>query len=176
MKLLSLDLGRKTGFAHGMAGTVPESGTVVLRKPGENNALALGALARWLRDHVKRHGKPDLILAEHWMSPQAQPSGAAVEDALRLNGVVHAIAGVYGINVTEPYPATIRSQVCGAAYGPKRADGSRDTKGLVIRTMVLLGYIPSDCIDEDRADACAGFAFLEANFARKAPSNLILTG
>lgn len=175
MRLLALDLGRKTGFAYGDAGKIPTSGSIVLRKTGEPNALALGMLARWLRDHVRTHGKPDLIAAEHWMAPGAQPSGAAVEDALRLNGVVHCIAGVYGIDVTEPYPATIRSQVCGAAYGPRMPDGKRDTKGMVIRTVTRLGMVPVGTMDDNLCDAIATFIWAESNFARVSPAKFALT-
>lgn len=178
MMLLFLDLGRKTGFCYGRAGAVPTSGSIVLRKTSEDPALGLGALARWLRNHVRTNGKPDLLGLEHWVPPRGADGKTnvnAIEQALRFNGAAHAVAGVYGIEVTEPYPATIRSQVCGAAYGPRQSDGKRDTKGMVIRTMVLLGYIPKNCEDEDQADAACGFAWMESVFARTAPAKFALT-
>lgn len=179
MRLLFLDTARKCGFAYGDAGTVPASGSIALREPGAQNALALGALGRWLRDHVRTHGKPDLIGVEHWMAPGAQPSGKAVEDALRLNGAVHAIAGVYGIPVTEPYPSTIRSQVCGkvSVPGQSKRGGKTlsNTKWLVIDTVALRGLLPKDSTDDNRADAVAGWVFLEANFSRVPPARFVLT-
>lgn len=174
-----LDLGRLTGYCYGDAGTVPTSGSVVLRKTSEDPALGLGRLARWLRDHVKVNGKPDLLGIEHYMPTRGADGHTnihSVEYALRLNGAVHAVTGVYGIEVTEPYPATIRSQVCGAPYGPKGPDGKRDTKGMVVRTVTLLGLVPHGTVDEDRCDAVAGWVYLQANFARMAPKNLVLTG
>lgn len=178
MRLMFLDLGRLTGYCYGDAGVVPTSGSVVLRKTTEDPALGLGRLARWLRDHVRTNGKPDLLGIEHYMPTRGADGKTnihSVEYALRLNGAVHAVAGVYGIQVTEPYPATIRAQVCGAAYGPRQIDGKRDTKGMVIRTMILLGYLPAGCTDEDRADATCGFSYLEATFARAAPAKFALT-
>lgn len=177
MNLMFLDLGRLTGYCYGPAGNVPTSGSIVLRKTSEDPALGLGRLARWLRDHVRANGKPDLLGIEHYMPTRGADGHTnihSVEYALRLNGAVHAVAGVYGIEMTEPYPATIRSQVCGAAYGPRQANGKRDTKGMVIRTMVLLGMVPPGETNEDKCDAVAGWLYLRANFSR-VPAPLVLT-
>lgn len=176
MNLMFLDLGRLTGYCYGPAGSVPTSGSIVLRKTSEDSGLGLGKLGRWLRDHVRANGAPDLIGIEHWLPPDAAVNNKALVDGLRLNGAVHSIAGVYGISITEPYPATIRSQVCGAAYGQRQVSGKRDTKAMVIRTVTILGMVPPGTTDEDRCDAVAGWIFLQANFARMAPKNLILTG
>jgi hypothetical protein len=177
VNLMFLDLGRLTGYCYGPAGSVPTSGSIVLRKTSGDPALGLGRLARWLRDHVRVNGKPDLLGIEHYLPTRGADGHTnihSVEYALRLNGCVHAVAGVYGIEVTEPYPATIRSQVCGAPYGQRQADGKRNTKEMVLRTMILLGYVPKNCVNEDQADAACGFAYLEAAFARKAPANFVL--
>ena len=180
MKIASWDLGRSLGWCYGVAGKVPVSGTFVLRKPGEDNGVALGTLARFLRDHVRANGKDDLWVVEHWLPPKQQKSAANVEDSLRMNGVVNGIAGVYGIEVVEPYPATVRSQVCGAPSAPGESErGGRmmkNTKWLVIDTMIMRGLLPKGCDQDDRADACAGWVWAEANFARTAPANFQLTG
>ncbi len=163
MDILSLDLARMTGFARGKPGDKPIYGTVELRKRGEPNGLAPGALGRWLRDHVRERGKPDLLICEHWMSPKAQKSTSIIEDSLRLNGAVHAVAGVYGIEVVEPYPATVRAMVCGKANA-----GDRDsTKRLVIDSLILRGLVPKEFRDEDAADAIAGLVYAHAVFGRR---------
>lgn len=166
MKFLFLDLGRRTGFAYGESGTVPVSGSITLRGVDDDNGLALGKMARWLRDHVKEHGKEDLWGIEHWMPPKSSKDLNSVEDALRQNGAVHAIAGVYGIGITEPYPATIRSQVCGRPHRMTvdlKGNKVSDTKNMVIETMIFRRLIPADCRDDNRADAVCGWVWMEAN-------------
>jgi hypothetical protein len=172
VNILSLDLGRKCGFAYGDIGTIPTSGSIVLRAAGADNAIALGALGRWLDGHIRlRPGnKPDIIVCEHWLAPRAQQSGAAVEDALRLNGVVHGIASAYGIEVSEPYASTVRSQVCGRVSVPgvglRGVRKVSNTKIMIIDTMIMRGYLPQGCDDDDRADACALWCWAAANLGR----------
>ena len=169
---MALDVGRKTGFCIGRAGELPDSGSWVLRKPGDPNGLAIGELARRMIELKGTYGKPDLIVCEHWLPPHQAKSAANVEDALRMNGCVNAVAGVWGVDVTEPYPATVRAQVCGKAHD-KSGDG---TKMLVVQNMILRKLIPIDCVDNDRADAVCSWVWAEANFARVAPAKFVLTG
>jgi hypothetical protein len=160
MRLLFLDLARRTGYAYGRAGQIPTSGSLTLRDVDDSKGLAIGALGRWLSDLIIAEGPPDLIGIERWLPPKISRNAVSTEDALRMNGCIHGIAGIYGINIVEPYPATIRSAVCGRSH----AAGENDigTKRMVIDTMILRKYIPKGCEDHDRADACAGFAWMEA--------------
>lgn len=171
MRIASWDLGRKFGWCFGESGKTPTSGSLVLRKPGEPNGLALGVLARFLRDHVRTNGKDDLWVCEHWLPPRQQKSADNVEDSLRMNGVVNGIAGVYGIELVEPYPAPVRSQVCGRPHAPgeSKRKGAKmsNTKWLVIDTMVLRGFLPRGCEDDDRADSACAWCWAESNFARR---------
>lgn len=172
MLIMALDAARRTGWCIGEAGKIPVSGSVVLRKAGDPNGLALGALARWMVAVKKEHGKPDLLVCEHWLPPRASPDAHSVEDALRLNGVVNAIAGVWGVDVAEPYPSTVRAQVCGKAHDKDLPGGS---KMMVLQNIIRRKLVPIDCADLDRADACALWVWAESNFARM-NGQFILTG
>jgi hypothetical protein len=108
-------------------------------------------------------------VVERWLPPKAQPNAAAVEDSLRLSGACHAIAGLFGITVLEPYPATVRALVCGRAHDPA------GTKAMVIRTMIMRGYLPNGCTDGDRADACCLFCWAEATRYLSDPARFALT-
>lgn len=179
MLILSIDLGRLCGFCMGVAGTIPESWSHELRRSGQPNGLALGELAREMIRAKNRLGKPDMIVLEHWLPPKQAKSGANVEDALRMNGACNAIAGVWGVNVSEPFPSTVRTQVCGRPY--ESGDGLRgnrrisNTKIMVLDTMITLGYLPRNCNDDDRADAVCAWVWAQANFARVPPANFTLT-
>lgn len=163
MDILALDLARITGWARGKSGEKPRYGSVPLRKPGEPNGLAPGALGRWLRDQVRENGKPDLIAIEKFLASRAQKSEDQVNDSRMLNGAVQAIAGVYGIEVTEPRVQTVRAEVCGTSRAGGRAEG----KQMVIDTLVLRGLLPRGFQDDNAADALAIWVWAESNFARR---------
>ena len=179
MRILALDLGRRFGWCRGEAGTIPESGSDTLRSPDDPNGLALGALARWIRDSVREHGKPDLMIAEHWLPPAGQKHSAIIEDSLRMNGACHAIAGVYGITVLEPYAQTVRFVVCGRANVPgesvRAGKKLSNTKLMVIDNVILRGMLPKGNLDHDRADAIALWIWAESVHARMAPKTFALT-
>lgn len=166
--ILALDLATKTGWARGVSGSKPLSGSVKFGKDG----LGPGQLGVWLRDHRREHGIPDLIVIEKWINPHAQKHFKPIEVGLRLNGAVHALAGVYGITVAEPSVQTIRAAVCGRSNAGNR----EDTKAMVIQNMILRGLLPTGCRDDDRADSLAAWVYGEAVYGRMAPKDFILTG
>lgn len=168
-EILFLDLATKTGWSRGPAGKIPISGSVQLGKGG----LGPGQLGLWLRDHVRKHGKPDLIGLEKWLNIRASMNDRSVEVALRLNGCCHGIAGVYGIKVVEVPANTIRAAVCGKASGGDR----KATKAMVVYTARLLNLLPKDAADDDdRADSLIGWRYVEAVYGRSAPAEFMLTG
>lgn len=168
MQILFLDLATKTGWSRGAAGSIPNSGSVQLGKGG----LGPGQLGLWLRDHVRMYGKPDLIGIEKWLSIRASMNDRSVEVALRLNGCVHGIAGVYGIKTVEVPANTIRAAVCGkASAGDRKA-----TKAMVVSTARLLNLLPPGASDDDdRADSLIGWRYCEAVYGRMAPKDFVLT-
>lgn len=182
MKILSLDLALKMGWAWGETGEIPTSGSVQF----SGGALGAGELGIWLRDHRRERGLPDLIILEAFMNPAGQPNVGPIVSGLRFNGAVHAIAGVYGVKVAEVAASTIRKAVCGRAHAagdvspltPKyrlREAQRKATKAMVIKTMILRGIIPTGCTDDNRADAACGWVYAEAVYGRRAPAEFILT-
>lgn len=168
LDILFLDLATKTGWARGRAGEKPMSGSIQLASGG----LGPGKLGVWLRDHKREHGLPELIGVEKWLPIRASMNDRSVEVALRLNGSVHALAGIYGIPVVEPTVQTIRAAVCGQASAGSR----EETKAMVCHTMRLLKLLPEGGKDDDdRADAIAGWSYCEAIYGRHAPADFILT-
>ncbi len=171
MRLLSLDLARKCGWASGDSAEKPTSWSSALGEPGDAIGLQCGELARQLVAYRRKHGVPDLVCIEHHMAPKSQPSDKIIVSSLMLRGTVHAImGGVYGCKIAEPYPATIRSAVCGRANA-----GDRDaTKRMVVATMHALALLPKDVRDDNRADALAGWHYCASTFGGKWPSDFTL--
>lgn len=164
MLILSIDLGRRTGFAIGKGGNTPPASWSHELGPTGEVGLQCAELARHLEATVEAHGRPDVVCIEKWLAPFAQKSQLAVESSLRLNGAVHAImGGRYHCNIVEPADSTIRAAVCGQGRTGKRDD----TKVMVLQTLKLLKMIPTDSFDDNRADAVAGWVWTSAVYARE---------
>lgn len=162
--ILSIDLGRRTGFASGRAGNTPPASWSHELGPAGEVGLQCAELARHLEATVEAHGRPDVVCIEKWLNPFAQKSAQAVESSLRLNGAVHAImGGRYHCNIVEPADSTIRAAVCGMGRAGKRDQ----SKAMVIQTMKLLKMLPADSFDDNRADAVAGWVWTSTVYARE---------
>ncbi|MGD9544970.1 hypothetical protein [Methylocystis sp.] len=171
MLILALDIATYTGYALGRAGEIPASGSVRLKRPGEPADVAAFNMRAFLRDRLALE-RPDLICIEHYLNPVAQKSADAVILQLMCFGVAVAEAMARDIRLEKPAPATVRKHFIGAAnMGERKA-----TKAAVLNRARVLGYIPRDCRDDNRADACAIFSFASANYARRRPAELMMFG
>jgi hypothetical protein len=186
VRLLALDLGNRCGFATGEAGGKPRVESWILKTPKQTPEVACRNLACSLRDEV-RSEKPDVIVVEAWMHPAAQPSADVIITHMQLHGAVEAVAGCFGIRTERPTSAQYRKHFCGqstagarrppAARTPQmRQADRRATNDMVLRRAILLGYLPADSTDWDRAAAVALWDFGCAHFARRAPAELVLFG
>lgn len=156
MLICAIDAARRCGWAMGRAGTIPASGSWQLRRPGEDIHLEPAALVQRLMALFEEHGKPDIIAIERYMPPVASKAQDATITQIMAHGAVHAFAGISRINVHHWPVQTIRKQVCGRARAP---DGKN--KEMVLRTVHLLGLMPKDCKDDNRADALAVWRYAE---------------
>lgn len=186
MKLLCLDLGRKTGIAVGEAGVIPPRiWTEILARKGEGYEAACERLGPVLRDWLRLEN-PDMIVIEHWLHPIAHPDANAVIMQFHLHGVVRGIAGCRSIPIRMPQPAEIRSHFCGKAFamprsrGPRtaaqKAEARKATKAMVINRAVLLGYLPRGSDADDSADAAAMFDWASVHVCRTSPAELHFFG
>jgi hypothetical protein len=173
--IFSLDLGTKVGFAFGPAEAVPQSGTVILKRPNEHRSIALSNLMAWLHEEWSR-SRPDLVVKEAPMPLQAfrdrGNSEAGVLMAYGLHGIVEAMSRRFGIRLEQAHPSTIRKHFIGRG----RLGARSETKGAVIQRCHVLGLMPRDCRDEDRADAIASWDWASATFGQRSASKLYLFG
>ncbi len=171
MRVLFLDLARRTGLAFGDSRMKPMSWFADLGAPGSDVGLQCGELARQLEKCRDDYGPPDLVGIEKWMNPRGQPAQSIIESSLRLNGVVHAVVGgLWGCRIVEPTADTIRKMVCGRA----RTGDRKKTKRMVIAAVQALGLLPAASVDDDRADAIAGWFFCCSNYASRWPAEFNL--
>lgn len=154
--IIALDLGTRCGIATGSQGEAPRSHVKVLKTPDMPREFAYAALLSLL-DETFRASLPDLLVKE--APPQAAAfammgnAGATVRMTLGLHAITEAMCARYRVKWTEVASATVRKHFLGAANRGDRAK----TKAAVVARCHLLGYLPKDCHDDDRADAISIF-------------------
>lgn len=182
--IISLDPGRRCGFAIGRAGEIPRSGVVILRGKDEPRAVGCGNLIAWLqitldglpREELRRailvHEEATGIMA--WISmceSMAKFRGGGfkwqnadgIESSHEQAGVIYGMCQRYGIR-REP----VRRQSVLAAVTGKRSHGSREKGKLAtIQAMRAMGLVEPNCKDDDRCDAAANFVYASLEFCRK---------
>ena len=175
MIILALDVATRTGFAIGEAGKIPRSDTARLKKPGEDVQVAWRNIGFLLRDMFVLD-KPDLIVVEAPMHPTAQKSPDAVVLQWGAVSVVTFIGAAYEIPIEWVNAQTVSKHFVGQSRFSAQQGGRDAKKKATIQRAQLLGYIPKDCRDDDRADACAVFDYASARWGRVRPSNLVMFG
>ena len=159
------------GWAFGEPGSIPRSGAVRLKKPSQPRDVAPFNMLAFLRDRWTLD-KPDLICVECFLNPVAQKSADAIILQIEVYGVIVALCQAYGIPYRSVQPATWRKHFCGQANAGER----EATKDMVIRRAKALKYLPPDCFESNRADACGIFDFAAATYCRTPPRSLVLFG
>jgi hypothetical protein len=181
---MCLDLAKRSGVASGVVGpTQPRIEAVTLRRAGESVEQQAAALACFLRDRFIID-LPDLIVIESAMNPAASKSADATISQLYCHGALHAMAGVYGVEVRIVAAMTARKHFCGQASAAPRRKQPRTirqqredreaTNMMVVRRAIALGYLPHGSTDWDMASAAALWDYGAVTFARKAPPRLVM--
>ncbi len=171
MKIFTLDIATVTGYAIGVAGEIPRSGAVRLKKSIDHVFMAPFNMGCFLRDMFVMD-KPDIVVIEHFLNPVAQKSADAIILQLMCFGAAIYVCMSKGLRIETVMPATVRKHFCGVANAGNRAD----TKRMVLSRAKALRYVPFDCVDDNRADACAIFDYAAATFARVQPRDLVMFG
>ena len=173
--ILALDLGVNCGFAVGRPGDVPTSGSVRLKKASEPRDAATFNLRGFLIKQITEN-RPSLIVKEAMLHVGAFQSLKISQDVIlahaEYHGEVKTTCYAYGIPWEDAPNATVRKHFIGIGRTSDRAS----TKAAVISRAKLLGYMPKDSFDEDRADALAIFDWSCAVFGQRTPPPLHLFG
>jgi hypothetical protein len=173
--ILALDIATRCGFAIGPARAIPRSGTVVLKRPGEQRDVAFFNFGFWLRDRLG-DAKPALIVTEAPFHLGAFAKRGNSEDAVMLTYGLHAVLGEVAYGFRIPVHAVAASTVRKHFIGSGRMGDRKATKAAVIGRARLLGLIPKDCADDNRADACAIHDWAASTLGGKRDRELHLFG
>lgn len=171
--IIALDLGTRMGVASGIVGAVPRSYAKVLKAPDAPREVAYATLLA-LIEETFRADLPDLLVKEKPLSLGAFASVNSSEANVRLtyglHAVVEAMCARYRVKWHEESTDKVRKHFTGRARWPSRDEA----KAAVVARCHLLGYLPKDCHDDDRGDACAIFDW--ATSQSRSPANLHLFG
>lgn len=173
--ILAMDLGIRLGLASGAAGSKPIVRTILLKQTSEHRSVAFSNLIAFLNVTLRRE-RPALIVKEELLPLQAFKHLGNAEATVRLSTGLHAIvegmAQRYAIRCESVADSTVRKHFIGQGRM-----GSREaTKAAVIARARLLKYVPKDCADADKADACAVWDWACATLARSPNRKLHLFG
>lgn len=157
-ELFTLDLGTRTGFAHGAPGSFPRSGSVLLKEKGEVRGVAFGNLISWLQSRFSE-SKPRLVLKERQLPmPATKKLKGAFGDRSVMSGlhaIVEGMCNRFGVPFVDVHDATARKAVVGIG----RAGTRERTKEHVIQAVQLRGLMPLNSRDDNRADALVLFEY-----------------
>jgi hypothetical protein len=176
LNILTLDLARLTGWAHGDVGTrTPASGVIELRGKKEPPEVAGANLIRFLEERF-REQRPDYVTVEEMMPIPAMLKNhnqmSHIYQQCGLHLLTGAVCGLWKIPRTECNVNTARKHLT-----DKSTWGSRDeTKLAVVRRCQLLGLMPSFRTSDDQADALCIWSWAGATYAFQRPIDLFMFG
>lgn len=164
--IFALDIAIHTGFAVGSAGALPRSGVVTLKKRGETRDVAFYNMRKFLENEWKA-ARPTLVVKEAPFMLGAFGRRSNSQETVMLAYGLHAqaesMAYEYGIRCEQAPAQTIRKHFIGRANMGSR----EETKLAVVKRCHLLGLMPKDRFDDNRADACAVWDWACAKYVRK---------
>lgn len=144
--ILALDIATTTGWAEGLPGERPTSGSLRLAPPGSPHAAVYGAMMAFLGARLTAfHYR--LVIFEAPLDPRWKGAMTNTNTArllLGLPAVVEAVAYQTGHAINEATSGDVRKHMLGCR--PKAADA----KPLVIAKARELGFSPRD---DNEADA-----------------------
>jgi hypothetical protein len=153
--IYALDLGVNIGIAEGNVDEArPDSCAFALKLAEEGPEVALAALLNqltWDWEAVR----PALVAVEAPLHLGGFAKLGNAEATVRLqyglHAIVQAVAVKFQTRLVAERSDTIRKHFLGVGRIGTRAE----TKTAVVKRCHMLGYLPKDCLDDNRADACA---------------------
>lgn len=168
--ILALDLGVTAGFAIGRPGDAVTSGTVRLKRPGENIDVAYANLIAFLCDQFAIE-RPALLVKEAMLPLPAfgplETSQKTIRAHAAYHGIVEGVCRSHDVEWCDVSEATVRKHFLGKSRVP---GGRPEMKRAVIARCHLLRLMPRDRNDDNQADALATLDWACATFGSNAAS------
>lgn len=176
MNILTLDLARLTGWAHGDAGDrTPASGAIELREVKQPPSVAGANLIRFLEGRFRLE-RPDYVVKESMMDIAGMLKKnnrmSHIYQQCGLHMVADAVCGLWQIPVAGCNVNTARKHLTGRASWGSR----EETKLAVVKRCQLLRLMPAFRHSDDQADALCIWSWAGATYAFQRPTDLFMFG
>jgi hypothetical protein len=123
--VLALDLATVTGYARGHVGAVPTAGSIRFGKPNCRDSQIFADALRWLSQMLEPQPRPDVVIIEAMLPPDAMrgKTSRAVRDRLAgLHGIARGVAHLRGISeIAEASVGDIRAHFISERSAPRRS-------------------------------------------------------
>jgi len=152
--ILALDLASRSGWALGVPGARPLSGSIRFAREGHSMAAHFAGCRDWL-DAFVAVNKPRVVIFEAPIAPSFMIGHTTTTTARALLGLIGMVEGTLygrGFDVREASVSDVRRFFLGSARIK-----SKDAKAATVRRCVELGWRPAD---DNAADALALWAYM----------------
>ena len=174
--ILALDLSpTSTGVCFAPAGRMPQPFLKAFRNEGDPTEIAAKNAARWLRNVVESTDGNLLVAVEqhinqgalkHMGKKMGFTPGRDRDAQLALHYAILGVCACYDrVRFESVVVGTVRKHFCGQASAGSRAE----TKKMVLRRAIDLGYLGRDVKNDNLADAAALFHYAVSKFAQAEP-------
>lgn len=157
-EILALDIATTCGWARGRLGAAPIAGSQRFGKTNASNNAVFGNALTWIARELEPQPRPDIVIVESMLSPQAKVGHTSADTRDRLaglHGIVRAAAYLRGVyTIDEARVGQVRAHFIGHA-NLKRDEAKR----LVMQRCGQLGW---QAIDNNAGDALALWSFAVA--------------
>lgn len=153
--ILAIDIATVTGFARGRVGSTPVCGSFRFASRGSEDNAVFAACHRWIADILEPRPRPDIIIVEKMLSPEAKLGSTTTEVRDRLaglQGIIRAVAVRRGISdIQEAGVQEVRKHFIG--HGNLKRDKAK------ARVMAVCNALGWDAPDDNAGDAAALWHF-----------------
>ena len=153
--ILALDIATTTGFATGKVGEIPVAGSVRFGRDNASANAVFGHALTWLSEILEPKPRPDIVVIESMLSPEATQghSSRDVRDRLAgLHGVMRAVAHLRGVyNISEASVDDVRAHFIGLRHLKRK-----QAKAEVVARCHQMGWAT---FDDNAADALALWSY-----------------
>jgi hypothetical protein len=167
--IFGFDLAVVSGVAEGRPGEKPTSYSVTLRQRNDPSYFVFSNLIAFLNDKFQAE-RPALVVKEAMLPLGALLQLGMSESVVRVHAGLHAtvegMCGRFGVRWEDVRDGTYRKHF----LGQSRFGSRNETKAATVNRCHLLGLMPRDCNDNNRADALAIWDWAAATYGSRSAS------
>jgi hypothetical protein len=163
-RILATDVARHLGWAYGVAGRPPRSGSIECAKADASRGAVFSGAGRWLTRFIQENPVDILVIEAPLPGSfvQGQTNQRTAEILLGMPAVIEFMAYQLGVYRHERVnQSSVKKHFVGVGKG--------DQKAAIRKKCLALGWVSPDDEDlsTDRTDALAVWSYAEMRFAPK---------